>query len=208
MSTIESLIHHAVTDMAPSPVEIALDLPAPDVPHTELASRYEMFKRDALGIMYGLADCTASVTMDVHQVRANQCAYLENLSTAQLAVLGVFVRVLGLGYFRVTKATYPKKDIDSIRDHWIVFEDRVLRFGPFFAFAAISGKGDTREWGQSVIRQALIDMEAFESGHGINYASLQSVVWKLFCRKAECDLFHSWDTAKEAVEVEMAGYKV
>jgi hypothetical protein len=50
------------------------------------------------------------------------------------------------------------------------------------------------------------DMNAFELGHTMSYASLQSVVWRVFCRKAACALQDGWNEARKLVEVEMAKY--
>ena len=209
--TIESLINHAVTDMRPSPQgRTVIDSPTPDVPQPELFIRTEAFKRDALRLLYAMADSTV-ISDNIHQIRAQQRNYLESLTITELAILGVFVRVLGIGYFRLTKTHHPNKTSDSIRVRWIVFEDRVLRYGPFFAYATTviaPTERTIRSWSDEVIAQALKDMEAFERGGVGGYASLQSVLWKLFCARAKCDLFDSWDEAKELVETEMMSYNV
>jgi hypothetical protein len=189
---------------------ITLDLPMPNVSEPELSRRIGKFKRDALHILFSMADVTSAIHFsDIHVIRAKQCAYLESLTTSQLALLGVCVRMLGLGYFRLTKSTHPHKTSDSIRDRWIVFEDRILRYGPFFAYATVvQAEGAIREWSEEAMTQALADMEAFETGRRVGYASLQSVLWKLFCVRKECDIFDSWEEAKDAVEIEMMGYEV
>jgi hypothetical protein len=51
-------------------------------------------------------------------------------------------------------------------------------------------------------------MNAFELGYTMAFASLQSVVWRIFCKKANCSLQESWTSAKETVEAEMMGYLV
>ena len=189
----------------------AIDLPAPDVLEAELPIRTERFKRDALHLLYGMSDsCVAS--HDIHQTRSQQRSYLESLTTTGLAVLGVFVRILGSGYFRLAqKNNRSNKMNDSIRERWIVFEDRVLRYGPFFAYAATliaQTERVIRNWSDEVITQALKDMEAFETGRVEGYAGLQSVLWKLFCVRVKCDPFDSWNAAKERVEEAMADYKI
>ena len=68
--------------------------------------------------------------------------------------------------------------------------------------------GAIREWSDEAMAQTLGDMEAFETGRRVGYASLQSVLWKLFCIRKECDMFNSWEEAKSAVEIEMMGYEV
>ncbi len=41
-----------------------------------------------------------------------------------------------------------------------------------------------------------------------SYASLQSVVWHVFCRKVDCTMADSWNVAREMVETRMSGYKM
>ncbi|KAG0650044.1 hypothetical protein D0Z07_3856 [Hyphodiscus hymeniophilus] len=210
--TNESLVRHEATGMTPSSDgSMSLDLPLPaNVSEPELSLRLERFKKDALQLLYGIGDSTAAVPdADIHAVRAAQVSYLESLATTQLAVLGVMSRVLGLAYFRSSKFKHPKKTSDSLRERWIVFEDRILRYGPFFARAAVAQvPREIYEWSNEVIYDALADMEAFETGSVQGYASLQSVLWKLFCARTECHVFDSWEEAREMVEVEMMSYKV
>jgi hypothetical protein len=58
------------------------------------------------------------------------------------------------------------------------------------------------------LKQGLDDMNAFELGYTMAFASLQSVVWRIFCKKANCSLQESWTSAKEMVEAEMMGYEI
>jgi hypothetical protein len=58
------------------------------------------------------------------------------------------------------------------------------------------------------LRRGLDDMNAFELGYTMAFASLQSVVWRIFCKKANCSLQESWTSAKEMVEAEMMGYVI
>lgn len=51
-------------------------------------------------------------------------------------------------------------------------------------------------------------MNAFELGYTMAFASLQSVVWRIFCRKVNCGSQGSWTPAKEMIEAEMAGYEI
>jgi len=59
---------------------------------------------------------------------------------------------------------------------------------------------------RSELNQGLDDMNAFELGYTMSFASLQSVVWRMFCKKASCSLQHSWGPAKEMIEAEMVQY--
>jgi len=58
------------------------------------------------------------------------------------------------------------------------------------------------------LRRGLDDMNAFELGYTMAFASLQSVVWRIFCKKANCSLQESWTSAKGMVEAEMMGYVI
>ena len=58
------------------------------------------------------------------------------------------------------------------------------------------------------LKQGLDDMNAFELGYTMAFASLQSVVWRIFCKKVNCSLQESWNSAKEMVETEMTGYEI
>jgi hypothetical protein len=51
-------------------------------------------------------------------------------------------------------------------------------------------------------------MNAFELGYTMSFASLQSVVWRIFCKKVKCSLQNSWTPAKEMIESEMATYEI
>ncbi|TVY82394.1 hypothetical protein LSUE1_G001817 [Lachnellula suecica] len=108
-------------------------------------------------------------------------------------------------------------DLSQNNDNWIrecmcVFEDRVQRYGPYFAWSFVAGANNRARrpdlWVNDEIQQGLDDMNSFEMGHTMAYASLQSVVWRVFCRKNGCTLQDSWNEAKTLVESEMAEYKL
>ena len=184
---------------------MSLNMPTLDVAIPVLLKRVEEFKKDALSIMYRLADRTAGFEYPEH-IRTQQSNFFEKvLTVSELAKLGCMVRILGLGYFSTSKGRGIKDD-DYIRESMCVFEDRVLRFGPHFAWAYLTEHRTSSQWAQSEMQKGLDNMEAFERGQMMTYASLQSVVWHCFCRKAHCSLHDSWDTAKGLVELEMASY--
>lgn len=105
---------------------------------------------------------------------------------------------------------------DLHNDHWIresmcVFEDLVQRHGPYFAYAFVEGpkRGSSKRlnfWTRSMLQQGLDNMNAFEMGYTMSYASLQSVVWRKFCKRVDCSKQESWSTAKRLVETQMRGY--
>ncbi|KAI0994765.1 hypothetical protein K3495_g13415 [Podosphaera aphanis] len=98
-------------------------------------------------------------------------------------------------------------------EHWInevmcVFEDLTQRFGPYFAWAYFEGPNEkVRQpdtWALEKLREGLDNMYAFELGYTMSYASLQSVVWRVFRRKVGCSSKESWMMAKLIVEKEMS----
>ena len=85
-----------------------------------------------------------------------------------------------------------------------VFEDKVQRYGPYFAWAFLDGcsMGNRRPdvWFREVMQAGLKDMNDFELGHTMAFASLQSVVWKVLCLKADCPHADRWTKVKELIE--------
>ncbi|KAH8663090.1 hypothetical protein BGZ60DRAFT_433103 [Tricladium varicosporioides] len=120
------------------------------------------------------------------------------------------------GHTPSTLAVPPQIPWDDLTtDNWLrecmcVFEDRLQRFGPYFAWAYVAGHQNRKRrpdlWASQELQEGLDNMNAFELGYTMSYASLQSVVWKVFCRKAGCSLAESWNVAKGMVEVEMEAY--
>ncbi|TVY46098.1 hypothetical protein LSUB1_G000028 [Lachnellula subtilissima] len=90
------------------------------------------------------------------------------------------------------------------RERMCVFEDRIQRYGPYFAWSYVAESKNRNRghqlWAESELQHGLDDMNAFELGYTMSYASLQSVVWKVFCRKTNCALQDSWNEARKLVE--------
>lgn len=99
-----------------------------------------------------------------------------------------------------------------IRETMCVFEDLIQRFGPHFPYAFLEG-GKQKQlrpdiWAKEMLQEGLDNMNAFELGYTMSFASLQSVVWKSFCRKESCTHDDKWKVAKELVEGGMKGYGI
>ncbi|RDL41923.1 uncharacterized protein BP5553_01902 [Venustampulla echinocandica] len=99
-----------------------------------------------------------------------------------------------------------------ITEYACVFEDRVQRFGPYFAWAYVTSSQARKlrpdHWVNSELQQGIHDLNAYEGGYTMAYASLQSVVWRTFCGKIQCSLEDSWDAAKKMVELEMVQFRI
>jgi hypothetical protein len=179
----------------------------PDASYTEFAQRVAIFKKDALCLIYQLADCTVGMK-NKHTVRARQIEFLEELDKLELATLSWFVKALGLGYRRMSSTAHGVANEGLARECMCVFEDKVLRYGPFLAWAAVAGPPEAHQWFSLVLQQGLNDLRAFEGGIVVAYSSLQSVLWLLFCRKAQCNLGDGWPMVLQIIEQEIASYKV
>jgi hypothetical protein len=102
------------------------------------------------------------------------------------------------------------------RESVCVFEDKTLRYGPFFALCALSTKQTSHasnkiaylktQWVERLICQGLSDLRQYEAG-GEGNAGLQSMIWKLFCDKTGCAMDLGWPAALALIEFEMAGCK-
>jgi hypothetical protein len=161
----------------------------------------DRIKTDTLLLLYQLVDVSAGFKKK-HSIRASQVEFLEMSTTLELAKIGYLVKALGLGYEQHLKLQPERMPDYSIRERVCVFEDKVLRHGPDFAWAVIAGTAKARTWAREVMDEGLKDMEDFEKGHREAYAGLQSVVWKFFCSQARCDMANSWDKMREMIERE------
>lgn len=168
---------------------------------SETGQPTDRIKKDTLLIMFQLVD-HASGLKKKHSIRTRQIEFLEILSALELARLGYFVKTLGLGYAQHMDLLPDRIPVRSIRERICVFEDKVLQYGPYFAWAAIAGTERARRWCRIIMLEGLNDMKAFERGQCLAYASLQSVVWKLFCKRADCDLADSWAVMREVIDGE------
>jgi hypothetical protein len=79
------------------------DWPTLDIPKAELHQRLTTFKRKAFLLLYRLADCAVGLD-ETGNIRARQSVFLDNLSTQELATLGVMVEVIGQCFFTITKS--------------------------------------------------------------------------------------------------------
>ena len=171
------------------------DLQSGDVNSPVLEAGVEAMKRDSTKCLYQLVDSTAGLKK-VHSTRARQLEFLEMLEPIELAKLAFLVKALGVGYSKNLKNRSKPMNESSIREHVCVFEDKVLRYGPIFAWARVAGTESARRWARSAMLEGLKELESYERGHLTAYASLQSVVWRVFCKKAECEIADSWIVAR------------
>ena len=82
--------------------------------------------------------------------------------------------------------------------------DRVQHHGPTFAWAFFAGHTEPNRrldiWARSELETALEDLMAYELGRTMGHASLQSVVWAVFCSKVRCTRMDQWIHTKNIIE--------
>ncbi|KAF4624830.1 hypothetical protein G7Y89_g13335 [Cudoniella acicularis] len=191
-SLIEFLITHEITAMQDS----SNGWPCLDLSIGEAFKLEQEFKRRGLHLLFRLADCTTGLS-ETKDIRMKQAQYLDSLKVNELATLGCIVEVIGQGFFTITKAALldqlpssrlssnskstltlavppqiPWHDLQT--DNWIrecmcVFEDRLQRFGPYFAWAYVTGYRDRKRrpdlWASSELQEGLDNMNAYELGY-------------------------------------------
>lgn len=147
-----------------------------------------------------------------------------SITQQALEASGVGTSSSSFDFFQLSTNFYRPlslSDQDLSSPNWIremacVFEDLLQCYGPAFAIAYLSdptnsSRAGTRLpklWARFKLQEGLDDLEVYEGGLTMAYASLQSVVWRKFCRKMECASEDSWEVAKQTVERRMAEYKV
>lgn len=195
-ATIANLLsQHDSSDLGRLGLEVASARPTKPQRFTD------RIKRDVLVLMYQLVDSTSGLKRK-HSIRASQVDFLELLSALELAKLAYFVKALGLGYAQDMEARPERIPEGGMRERMCIFEDNTLRYGPYFTWAMIGGTEKARRWARILMLEGLNELEAFEKGQCRAHASLQSVVWKLFCKKADCDMIDSWDRMREMIDGE------
>jgi hypothetical protein len=110
------------------------------------------------------------------------------------------MKALGMGYFRMSGTAFGLSNLSLIRECMCVFEDKMLRYGPFLAWAAVAGNPEDHMWFALVLQQGLDELRAFEEGQSKTYSSLQSVLWHVFCEKDQCMMADSLNRATEVIK--------
>lgn len=199
----EFLISKNFMKMQPDLEFIPPNMATLKVSNLELSKRVDAFQKDALSAMYRLADCTAGLE-NLDTIRVQQCRFLNSSLTAlELAKMGFMVRIIASGLFWMSE-TEGRADDSFIRENRCVFEDRILRFGPHFAWVHLTKNCKCSLWSQIEMNKGLVELEAFECSRLTGYSSLQCILWHAFCEKVHCSLYDSWDNAKKLVGLEIA----
>lgn len=198
VTTIDLLVQCDTTDLGILGVSRTGALPS-NTPPSKQKLHEERIKKDMLLLMYQLVDSTAGWRKK-DSIRASQMEFLETLSTLELATLAYFIEALGLGYARYLELQPDQITDQCIQEHICVFKDKALQYGPFFVWATIAGTEEARIWSQIAMQEGLNDMQAYERGEPLLFASLQSAVWKLFCERAGCNLPDIWTVMKDVID--------
>ncbi|KAL3427816.1 hypothetical protein PVAG01_01325 [Phlyctema vagabunda] len=154
-----------------------------------LEARLEDLKRNALELLFLLAD-VASPSNNCQSIRAAQEEAITDLTPQQLALLDMIAVTFASSYGSQQRKTRVKvEDVTAIREEQYVFEDRVLKYGPFFVWSHVFGN---QEWVRQRMHEGMQEMRDFEAGLEHAKAGLPSVVSRTFCSKAGCSFSDRW----------------
>lgn len=170
-----------------------------NIPALKQQFHTDRIRKDMLLLMYQLVDSTAGWKKK-DSIRMSQIEFLEMLSTLELATLAYFIEALSLGYARYIGLQPDRMTEQCMLEHICVFKDKALQYGPFFVWAAMAGTEKALMWSRVSMQEGISDMQAFERGESLVYASLQSAVWKLFCKRAGCNLADIWTVMKGVID--------
>ncbi|POS86241.1 hypothetical protein EPUL_001445 [Erysiphe pulchra] len=226
---VRLLASHEITEMA-GKVD---GWPSLNICRKELQIKLDWFKTRALFLLYRLADCVAGLyTTDsvrnqqskfLHSLSTKELAFIGVIVEVMghnffiITKRSVFKSSFSESTVQDSSQLHSMSNIQAapisdlndnfIRETMCVFEDLIQRYGPYFAWAFLEGPkcrlNIPGQWACCKIREGLANMNAFELGYTMSYASLQSVVWRAFRQKQGCSSMHSWNIAKKLVEKEM-----
>ncbi|KAJ8058254.1 hypothetical protein OCU04_012448 [Sclerotinia nivalis] len=196
---------------------IGFDPPNLHIPLPELEIRVTKFKEEAIKLLYELFDATQGIQNE-WRARTRQIDYLIKLSTPELAILCIFIPILGFNLLEKLK----NESIDTKRAV-IVFQHNLIRYGPLVAWLHISpgtkckriGLGGTmvlNEWFKEKQREGLDLLKRFERGK-TGEARMILVLWRIFQERGDVVRLWSprsgeglWKIARGMVEGRMEGY--
>jgi hypothetical protein len=192
----------------------------------ELELRSIKFKEEAIKLLYELLDASKGIE-DERIIRGTQIELMRRLTTTELAVICIFVALLGFNYCeKLTRR--PSQAGPDIKELACVFEDRVLRHGPIYAWLQISaltrcnrvtlrGTMVWNEWFEEQQQMGLLKLAAFEAGRQRD-ASLTCIIWRIFHERKEIQErlqafssphpHHVYNIALEFVGMRMAQYEL
>ncbi|RDW94405.1 hypothetical protein BP5796_00168 [Coleophoma crateriformis] len=181
--------------------------------------RLSRLKAVAIDFLFELVDRTAGLS-EQHAIRRAQEEFLYELNPTQLALLGTMLHLFSEGYKKAptpSSECTPEQRISVEvsaeearlqREEQIIFSDRILRRGPFFAYAyhltcnssaQISLLG-TDKWVASEIKDGLRELKAYEEDSDDGVAGLQSCLSRAFCEKTGCSPDERWREMLESLE--------
>ncbi|KAK8900992.1 hypothetical protein QC760_010451 [Botrytis cinerea] len=198
---------------------VGFDPPTLGTPLAELEIRRQKFKEEALRLLYELFDITLDVKNEWH-ARTRQIDFLSRLGTPELAVLCIFIPILGFNLLEKMK----DESVNTKRAV-IIFQHNLIRYGPIVAWLQISadtkckriGLGGTvrlNEWWKERQAEGVEKLKKFERGR-MGEARMILVLWRIFQGRESVEKIWSprsgerlWEIAKGLVEERMKGYLV
>ncbi|ESZ91859.1 hypothetical protein SBOR_7765 [Sclerotinia borealis F-4128] len=198
---------------------VGFDPPTLPIPRIELELRVAKFKEEAIKLLYELFDATNGIKNE-WRARTRQIDHLVQLSTPELAILCIFIPILGFNYLeKLRDNTIPS------RKAVIVFQHNLIRYGPIIAWlqvcplikcnrVTLGGSMVLYDWFREKQEEGGRKLDAFERG-GTTEARMILVLWRIFQGRREVRKVWSprtgeglWKVARRMVEGRMEGYVV
>ena len=198
------------------------EAPSLPIPRIELELRATKFKEESIKLLYELFDATKGVKNE-WRARTRQIDYMAGLSTPELALLCVFVSIMGFNYNEKLASNFNNTAQES-KEAVVVFEHNLIRHGPLYAWLHISpitkcnrvtlrGTIMLNDWFKEKQAEGLEKLKAYEAGHTTE-ARMTIVLWRIFQEREDVAKAWQvprtgeglWSIAKKLVEARMANY--
>ncbi|EDN96215.1 predicted protein [Sclerotinia sclerotiorum 1980 UF-70] len=174
--------------------------PSLPIPPPELELRMKKFKQEALRLLYELFDATQGIQNE-WRARTRQINHLVHLSTPELAILCIFIPILGFNLLEKLK-----NDSINTKREVIIFQHNLIRYGPVVAWLHISsgikcermGLGKMmvlNEWFKGKQVEGVELLRRFERG-GTREANMMLVLWRVFGERVDGLNFGVWGVGR------------
>lgn len=159
-----------------------------------LTARVAVYLRVSIQVLFRIFDGRED---DAKYGRATQEYVIENASDIELAVVNLLLFTTSL--YHCYYSSYQKRPVWVQREMQSVFRELALRHGPQLIWASLMGDDMNKRMVGEFIEKGLVELREYETSSGrvesdlIVSRSLQSVLMREFCRRANCELAGGWD---------------
>ncbi|CAD6447206.1 88ec3c1e-49d4-40f7-b0d3-d0d7dca235c9 [Sclerotinia trifoliorum] len=180
----------------------SFDPPSLPIPAPELEIRIVKFKQEALKLLYELLDATQGIQNE-WRARTRQINHLVQLSTPELAILCIFIPILGFNLLE--KLKNHSQSLDTKREI-IIFQHNLIRYGPIVAWLHISSgiKCERMGLGKMMVlngwfKEKQVEgvrlLRRFERG-ATREANMSLLLWRVFQERGDVSRVWGWEVGR------------